>query len=324
VPAAGGGAVRLDAKPIDAITKADVEAVRAWRRQALEARAFKARRPGVKRGEVGLNRLLARLRHVFNWAIAEGYVEASPFKRHGVTVVRLTHAAETPRTRRLLPAVPGRGDAEGTPSEEDRLIAHAPPLLRALIVAALSTGCRLGELLSLQWAQVRRDEHGVARWITLPGSKTKTAAARVVPIGPRLRAELEMRRTAPDGKDHDPAAHVFGDECGGRVPSIRTLWEDTCAAAAIAGLHFHDLRREFACRLLESSADLHDIQAFLGHMNVTTTSTYLASTPVRLARALDRLDPEPAAAPDGAVGTPDSHTICTEAAAPASVSGAIH
>jgi hypothetical protein len=52
-------------------------------------------------------------------------------------------------------------------------------------------------------------------------------------------------------------------------------------------------KAQMSQRLLESSADLHDVRDFLGHANITTTSTYLASTPVRLARALDRLDPEP-------------------------------
>ncbi len=55
-------------------------------------------------------------------------------------------------------------------------------------------------------------------------------------------------------------------------------------------LHFHHLRREFASRLLESSANLHDAQMFLGHANVSQTSTYLRSTPVRLEQALARLE----------------------------------
>jgi hypothetical protein len=55
-------------------------------------------------------------------------------------------------------------------------------------------------------------------------------------------------------------------------------------------VHFHDLRREFACRLLESRAELHDVRDFLGHANITTTSRYLRSTPLRLARALSLLE----------------------------------
>ena len=45
-----------------------------------------------------------------------------------------------------------------------------------------------------------------------------------------------------------------------------------------------------ASRLLESSADLHDVRDFLGHAHITTTSRYLRSTPVRLAQALERME----------------------------------
>ncbi len=41
-----------------------------------------------------------------------------------------------------------------------------------------------------------------------------------------------------------------------------------------------------ASRLLESSTDLHDVRDCLGHANITTTSRYVRSTPVRLAQAL--------------------------------------
>ena len=55
-------------------------------------------------------------------------------------------------------------------------------------------------------------------------------------------------------------------------------------------MRFHDLRREFACRLLETQAELHDVRDFLGHANITTTSRYLRSSSVRLASALERLE----------------------------------
>ncbi len=114
----------------------------------------------------------------------------------------------------------------------------------------------------------------------LPPTKTKTAEGRSIPVSVRLRAELAMRRHGPDGTEHNPDAYVFGNESGERVVSIRTAWKLTCERAAIRGLHFHDLRREFASRLLESRADLHDVQMFLGHADITTTSRYLQSTPV--------------------------------------------
>jgi integrase len=299
IPAAHGTTVRLESKVIAEICKADIEAVRTWRRAELAAGRS---RPGAKGGEAGINRLLSRLRHVFNWAIGEGYLTATPFKRGPVTVVKIDRTIEHARTRRL--------DAEGEENEERRILAHADPHLRAVLTAALTTGCRIGEILSLQWSQIRRDEAGEARWLVLPAAKTKTGETRVIPIGSDLRAVLSLRRHAPDGQEHARTAFVFGNDAGEQVKSIRIQWEDAVlrahghtperrrgkltaaarATLATINLHVHDLRREFASRLLEASADLHDVQLFLGHSTITTTSRYLQSTPTRLQRALDKLE----------------------------------
>jgi integrase len=260
------GTVNLEDKALRAVTKADIEAVRELR---------------LPHGTIGTNRLLARVRHFLNWSVAEGFLDSSPFKRGDVTVIKLNTRAEHARQRRLAPG------------EEDAPLRHARPHLRAMITAALSTGCRRGELLSLQWSQVRKDENGDARWIVLPADKTKTNEARVIPVGPRLRAELAMRQHAPDGSEDPGTAFVFGNECGEPIESIKMAWNGTCVRAGITGLRFHDLRREFACRLLESGAEQHDVRDFLGHANITTTSRYLASTPVRLARALARMESAP-------------------------------
>jgi integrase len=265
VPAADGKTVRLESKPFTAVTTTDVKAVQAARRS---------------HGSVGCNRLMARLRHLFNWSIAEGFTERSPFKRGDVTLIKLDTNAETERTRRLQPG------------EQARLLQHANPHLQALIIAALSTGCRRGELLSLQWSQLQRDEQSGRQTIVLPASKTKTHKPRVIPVSLNLHAVLEMRRTDPKGEALPPEAFVFGNPVGERIGSVKTAWRNTCRRAGIEGLHFHDLRREFACRLLESSADLHDVRDFLGHANITTTSRYVRSTPVRLAQALERMEAE--------------------------------
>jgi integrase len=68
------------------------------------------------------------------------------------------------------------------------------------------------------------------------------------------------------------------------------LAPESRSALRAINLHFHDLRRQFACTLIESRADLHDVRDFLGRANITTTGRYLASSPVRLARALARLE----------------------------------
>ena len=93
--------------------------------------------------------------------------------------------------------------------------------LHDLIVAALESGCRKGELLSLQWSQVK-DRDGVAHYIDLTADKTKTKEPRKVPITSRLRAILDFRRIGPDGEEHLMDAYVFGDEAGQRIKNVKT------------------------------------------------------------------------------------------------------
>lgn len=129
-------------------------------------------------GRTGPNRALKRLRHFFNWAVEKGYTERSPFKRGHVNTLHF--AKEPGRTRRL------EGD------EEQRLLkAATTPLLKALIVAGLETGCRIRELLKLTWADVKLD----ANVLVLPAAITKTNEPRDVPITQHLRALLDMRGT---------------------------------------------------------------------------------------------------------------------------------
>ncbi len=218
-------------------------------REAIEA--FRLQRP-----RVAGNRDLACLRAMFNWAVLTGLVPATPFKVGTVSAVKL--AREESRSRRLQPG------------EDERLLLAAGGL-RDLIVAALETGCRRGELLSLQWHQVRGD-------LFLPAGKTKAKKPRRVPVSVALRTVLDARRLDPAGEPLPPSAFVFGDEVGRRRGSIKTAWRLSCLRAKIEGLHFHDLRREGASRWMDAGVPLATIQRWLGHHNISQTSTYLAAS----------------------------------------------
>lgn len=218
-------------------------------REAVEV--FRQQRP-----RVAGNRDLAVLRAAFNWAVLGGLVASTPFKVGTVSAVKL--AREESRTRRLQPG------------EEERLLLAAGGL-RDLIVAALETGCRKGELLSLQWNQVRGD-------LFLPAGKTKAKKPRRVPISSVLRTVLDARRLDPAGEPLPASAFVFGDEVGRRRGSIKTAWRLTCARAKVEGLNFHDLRREAGSRWMDAGVPLGTIQRWLGHHNISQTSTYLAAS----------------------------------------------
>jgi integrase len=296
LPAAHGTTITLADKPIDrGVTAADLDVLR--REWTLTGTAGRD-------GCTGPHRALKQLRVFFNWAIRSGYTEHTPFKRGPVATMQFPK--EQGRTRRL------EGD------EEKRLLAAATtPLIGALIRAGLETGCRVGELIQLTWADVKLD----AGVLLLPASITKTREARDVPITRRLRALLAMRRHGPDGVALPPTAYVFGNEVGEPVKywRVNTAWLATCAAAGIRGLHFHDLRRELASTLRESGAPDHIVADILGHANISTTSRYLKATRAGLSRYMGQLEvhrkqvaaKKQAQQRRRAKATADLHTICT-------------
>lgn len=287
IPGANGLRVPMGQKPFQDFVLGDIEGFRDARRRLMQERekARKERlekvgttetpddkkqrlsteRPGKRQGEIGINRHLEMLRHLFNYGIRKGfYAKENPFLRLGQRL--MAFAPEKARSRRL------QGD------EEARLLKHAGTHLQALIIAAVETGCRKEELLSLQWKDVKADGRGQARFLILRAENTKTDEPRTMPVSPRLRAVLEMRRTDPDGEDLGPDTHVFGNEVGERQDSIKVAWTGTLQRAGISGLTFHDLRREYGSRLVEGGVNLLTVSRLLGHARVSTTDTYLRAS----------------------------------------------
>ena len=115
----------------------------------------------------------------------------------------------------------------------------AGPHLQRLIIGAVETGMRRGELLGLIWRDVNLER----KEITVRAEHTKTRTARVLPISSRLAAVLEMAKTARDTfMNSGPAAkmseqerdaflgrcYVFGDEAGLKVGNVKRAWERPC------------------------------------------------------------------------------------------------
>ena len=310
-----GVGVRFGGLDVLGITRHDLDALRDAQ-LVVRVEKFKDSRgraqTWVRGGHVSANRCLVRLRAFYGRAVRGDYVAATPFRKGTESVVELFR--EAPRERRLAPDVFDADGALKEAGEERRLLAAAGPHLQALIVAALETGCRRGELLSLRWRQVRFDLNE----IHLPAKQTKARRPRHLPMSLRLRALIEMRRTDPAGQDYGPDKFVFGDVAGDQVKSIDTAWENAVLKAhgvkvqrnGRAGLepacrdalrridlHFHDLRREAASRLLEGGMPLNYLQRFIDHANISTTSRYLQGTPQGMHDALKRVEESRRAVP---------------------------
>jgi integrase len=108
--------------------------------------------------------------------VGREYLDRTPFRRGTETLIRKLR--EDNRRRRRI-----------SEDEEARLLAVAPPLLRSMLITALDTGTRQGEMLALRFGDI-----DFARGlITLRGETTKSKKTRLVPIATaRLRASCRI------------------------------------------------------------------------------------------------------------------------------------
>jgi len=183
--------------------------------------------------------------------------------------------------------------------------------LQAIIVAAIETGMRRGELLALLWRDVNWDGgYIIVRAEEVGASKTGTQ--RKVPLSERLRDELLALRTDPTGAQFGAASYVFGNAIGEKLTTIRKAWHTAvlrahghavewtktgglspaCSAQLDRiDLHFHDLRHEAGCRWLESKHfNLEEIRQMYGHTTVAQTAHYLHAEASSALSAMQRYD----------------------------------
>jgi integrase len=137
--------------------------------------------------------------------------------------------------------------------------------LRFACRLAISTGLRRGEIVRLNQKMLNLR----ARKITLPPEVTKSNKQRLVSLNDDALGALSawpMRGTGGELCPGDPV--VWEDRI------TQQGWPALCAAAQLDDLHFHDLRHDFAVRLLRSGATLEQVRDALGHASITQTEKY--------------------------------------------------
>lgn len=136
------------------------------------------------------------------------------------------------------------------------------PRLYALVLAALTTGARKGELMGLQWRHVdfERCEAYVAQ--------TKNGDPRVLPLVASVVEELRRFVGKPEG-------FVFASPRDPTRPfDFVPRWHEALRAARLRGVVFHTLRHTAASWLAKGGADLHAIAVVLGHRQLRMAARY--------------------------------------------------
>lgn len=125
-----------------------------------------------------VNREMSTMRAMLNEAMVNDWILTNPFKK--VRPGELISIADERKRETILTTAEEKTLLEACATEKRR---H----LRALVIAALDTGARQGELLTLRWSDIGFDE-GVIRNVT--SYKGRTVQRREVPLTARLKAAL--------------------------------------------------------------------------------------------------------------------------------------
>lgn len=203
---------------------------------------------------------LSLLRRMFNVAIREWeWLQNNP-------VSRLSFAVGNRNAR----------DRWLTLEEEETLVANAtnPHWLRPLLMVALHSGMRKGEILDLKWQHV----NFATRIITVV--KSKNGEKRSIPMSNTLQGVLQSIKVR----------HISGRVFPIAVRSLRAAFSQTLARAKIENFHFHDLRHTFATRLVQNGVDLYKVKELLGHKTLAMTTRYAHHYPESLRGSVEVLD----------------------------------
>ena len=209
--------------PVLRITKSLAEEFRHRRRRE---------NPAIK--DATVNRDLSVLRRVVYWAIDEQLIGANPLGR-------LKMARERRIRRQILSVV-----------EEHLLLQAAKDHLYPMVVMALDTGMRRGEITGQRWEDVDFSQ----RLLYVTRSKTAEGESREIPLTARLFDLLADLRK-PEG--------LIISFQGRPVRIIKRTWKTALNNAKIRHVRFHDLRHTFNTRLMEAGVLQEVRMALMGH-----------------------------------------------------------
>jgi len=138
-------------------------------------------------------------------------------------------------------------------------------ILKVIIIMALDTAMRRGEIFKTIWQDVDFTNHT----ITIRAVNSKTARERVVGITPRLFDELhKLWNQSPKMLE----LHLFGLDKPNST--IKQSWKTVCDLAKLDDFHFHDCRHSAITRLISTGTPSATIMKISGHTQMTTFQRY--------------------------------------------------
>ena len=155
------------------------------------------------------------------------------------------------------------------------------PCLYPVVVLALSTGMRAGEIMNLEW----RDVDLARGWLTL--RETKNGDMRGVPLAGKA---LELMKEHARIRRRLDTPLLFPGANPSKPVDLRQPWEKALKQAGIEDFHFHDLRHSCASYLAMNGASLAEIAEVLGHKTLSMVKRYAHLSDSHKAGVVERMN----------------------------------
>lgn len=186
---------------------------------------------------------------------------------HSVEIARREwgfHLPSNPVKAIRRPSISNARSRRLSPEEEQRLLnacdTGRTACLKPLLIVAVETGMRRGELLGLTWADIDLDQR-VARL-----AQTKNGSAREVPLSRRAVEAMKPLEQSTNGASQ----RVFPISAG----ALEQAWMRLRQRAGLSGLRLHDLRHEAVSRLFERGFGVMEVAAISGHKELRMLARY--------------------------------------------------
>ena len=207
-----------------------------------------------------VNRELAILKTALSKAVEWGKIEDNPAKN-------IKFLKENNKRLRYLEK-----------EEIRRLIDNCPKRIKAIVIVAINTGMRRGEILKLKWHDIDFKQN------IIHVLDTKNGESR------EAYMNTTVRKALIGTLKHLDSPYIFSKKDGKRLKDIRKPFFTALKKASIIDFRFHDLRHTFASQLIMAGIDLKTVQELMGHRDIRMTLRYSHLSADHKRRAVEVFD----------------------------------
>lgn len=253
---------------------------------AWDIQQWVAERSKVGRAPATISYAYNRLRAVFNRAVEWGFIDSHSLDNVKIPRIdnkriRYLSVSEEAALLDSLKARDARLKDEALQrygKRVQRIVSqHYVDFLEPLIVLALNTGMRKGEMLSLKWSHINMED----RYLTIRSENAKSKNKRTIPLNNTVYTMLQAWH------EQNPDTELVFERNGKPLDSYQYQWESLLKEAGIENFRFHDLRHHFASKLVMKEADLNVVRELLGHADLKMTLRYAHLAPEHKASAVN-------------------------------------